>query len=779
MTTSGKTLYLLAGFLILLLVITAGLGYFVYSMRTQLQAMGDSQTRHLAELEKQREEVNRRIEEQAKSLDTINKLNEALKSQETKLGNLKAEIEAKNQDISRLKLETENLRVLLKDKPDAKVVGELMMQVTALQGDLKVANAEKAKISGALSESEMKNKKLQDQLAKYALPVKVIDDLKRYQAVKSREIVIGYRTGKRAEALEIGKQLAFEFVSENKTLESIVFRWPQDKPITKDILDDLRTKNNAVIEFTEPNDSTMKPQEPTPELKPVPPRQLVPEPRPGGKKDLQSSFPNDPRFKEQWGLTEIRAPRAWTRVQSSSIIVAILDTTIDRQHEDLRDNILVDPVSNALEGKDFLEDKDYPTPEAYIGPSPKDKDKSDEEMSNYSHGTRVAGIIGAKGNNGIGIAGVAWNIKLLPARVYSGSEKLDNDNAMTYGLTYAVEKGAKIINYSYGVKTTQPPLRMENAFRKILMKYDVIIVCSAGNDKGNNNDENPHYPSCFTFEGSKGCVISVVAVGPGVTMNSERGLAPFSNFGQNTVDIAAPGGWGEGNDTDILSTVPGDNKYLAAPGTSFAAPFVAGAAALVWSHPKYKHLTSHEVKQLLLDKARKVKSLEGKCRCGGILDIGFLGDSEDTPATQEPTNAVVQETPNETLADWFFIRGRRYYWDRYYKEAAESFLASIKANKEFYPSRYFLAFSYAQAGETKKACEALQSALATEKNYLLSVSGGGSYANWGSLLERIQGPRRRKLDDLRERNQLGLPIEVTSEFWNGWSYPSEVGRTFP
>jgi subtilisin family serine protease len=277
-------------------------------------------------------------------------------------------------------------------------------------------------------------------------------------------------------------------------------------------------------------------------------------------------IPNDLRFAELWGLVRIGAPAAWdTGTGNRSVTVAVADTGVDVDHPDLAPNI----VSG---GHDFVGG---------------DEDPSDEQ----GHGTHVAGIIGAVGNDGRGVTGVNWNVGLLPVRVLDASGR-GTTAAIAEGFRYAASR-ARIVNASLGGAVNDPALEAA-----IAAYPETLFVVAAGNN-GTNNDALPSFP-CAYPEPNVVCVAATDAT---------DSLAYFSNVGPATVDLAAPG-------VSILSTWR-DDDYYSASGTSMATPYVAGAAALVWS--RNPTLTAAQVKSALLG---SVDPLGLPLVSGGRLNVG-------------------------------------------------------------------------------------------------------------------------------------------------------------
>lgn len=291
------------------------------------------------------------------------------------------------------------------------------------------------------------------------------------------------------------------------------------------------------------------------------------------------TFPNDFDFGTLWGLhnrgddggkedVDIDAPEAWRlSLGNTNVVVAVIDTGIDYFHPDLEENIWVNPREIPSNGTDddhnhYIDDQhgfDFVST---------DSDPFDDN----GHGTHVAGIIGAKGGNKRGVAGVCWSVSLMALKILDDAGSGDVATAIE-AIAYAVSNGARLINASWG--TEEKSKALEEAIREAESE-GVLFVGAAGN-QGN---DHPFYPAAYG---------SVIAVGA-IDRLGVRGY--FSNFG-DYVDLAAPG------DT-IYSTVP-NNSYTYLSGTSMAAPHVTGAAALVMArHPEF---TSEQVRNILLNSA--------------------------------------------------------------------------------------------------------------------------------------------------------------------------------
>lgn len=185
---------------------------------------------------------------------------------------------------------------------------------------------------------------------------------------------------------------------------------------------------------------------------------------------------------------------------------------------------------------------------------------NNDPMDDYGHGTHVAGIIGAAGNNGRGVSGISWNARIMPLKFIS-SEGYGVVSDGIEAIDYAVRNGARVINASFGSYNSSLSERLAiDAARQA----GVLFVAASGNN-GSDNDTAPFYPASYDLDN----IISVAA------SDANDSLAPISNYGRSSVHIAAPGGM-------VLSTIPGGYAYDT--GTSMAAPMVSGAASLLLSH---------------------------------------------------------------------------------------------------------------------------------------------------------------------------------------------------
>ena len=297
----------------------------------------------------------------------------------------------------------------------------------------------------------------------------------------------------------------------------------------------------------------------------------------------EAAIPSDPLYSSQWALQAIGAPAAWDRTTgSANVTVAVLDSGADLSHPDL--------AANLVPGWNFVNNT---------------SDPSDD----LGHGTHVAGIIGAVGGNGVGVAGINWHVSIMPLKICDAGGSCSLDEEVS-ALQYAVDHGAKIANASFG--GNYGGYQPEEDAIAAAGRAGLLYVAAAGNENS-DNDRMPFYPAGYPLDN----IISVAAT------TSSHGLASFSDYGFTSVQTAAPG-------QDILSTMltsgPLSNPsgYGALSGTSMAAPEVTGAAALLWA--EHSDWTMQQVRMRLLTTASPLASLTGKVADCGQLNVAAATD---------------------------------------------------------------------------------------------------------------------------------------------------------
>jgi thermitase len=323
--------------------------------------------------------------------------------------------------------------------------------------------------------------------------------------------------------------------------------------------------------------------------------------------------PNDALFGSLWGMhnvgqkdptervgtpdMDIDAPEAWLLNKGShDVVVAIVDTGIDYNHEDLQGNIWTktkqSPDEPDVHGYNAINDSLNP-------------------MDDHSHGTHCSGTIGARGANGLGVVGVNWNVSMMGVKFLSGSGSGTLADAIK-AIDWARENGAQIMSNSWGGGGFSQALY--DAIDRA-RQQNILFVAAAGND-GSNNDNSAKYPAGYELDN----VISVAA-----STNNDT-LAYFSNYGQRTVHLMAPG-------FNIVSTVI-NNEYKSFSGTSMATPHVSGAAALLKaSEPG---LSYSEIKARLISSTDKSRAFKRKLISAGRLNVANLLSNISPPGPVVP-----------------------------------------------------------------------------------------------------------------------------------------------
>lgn len=349
-----------------------------------------------------------------------------------------------------------------------------------------------------------------------------------------------------------------------------------------------------------------------------------------GEPDFKVStqrIPNDEYFDLLWGLhnplndADIDAPESWDKnTGSSDVIVAVIDTGVDYNHEDLAPNMWTNPGEIAGNGLDddnngFIDD---------IYGADFTGDNNGDPMDDHGHGTHCAGTISGVGNNGIGVTGVSWNARIMALKFLNsggGGYVSDAIEAVIYGMNH----GADIMSNSWGGNNYSQAM-----FDAISMANNmgILFVAAAGNRYG-SNDHSPYYPQGYLLPN----VISVAAT------DSNDNKAHFSSYGANTVHLGAPG-------VNIYSSVPtgscrycSSNGYLYLSGTSMATPHVSGAAALLLA--RAPSLTATALKSALMDSVDLTPAMTGMTISGGRLNIDNALSNVNYSVSFTPENQSV------------------------------------------------------------------------------------------------------------------------------------------
>lgn len=290
----------------------------------------------------------------------------------------------------------------------------------------------------------------------------------------------------------------------------------------------------------------------------------------------------DPKMSEHWGIKKTSSHKAWNITMGNrDIVIAIIDTGIDINHKDLQNNLWVNKGEIGLDknGKDKatngIDDdgngfKDDINGWNFSG-------NNNDLADNHGHGTHIAGIVGAEGGNGFGISGIAPKVSLMILKYYDPKGPGTNNLLNTVrAIRYATQNGAKVINYSGGGLEYSAE---EYQAVKEASEKGILFVAAAGNERS-NSDKHHYYPADYPLAN----IISVTAA------NEASNILPTSNYGQQTVDIQAPG-------SNIYSTLP-NSGFGNMTGTSQATAFVSGVAALVYA--SNRDYTAEQVKKYIL-----------------------------------------------------------------------------------------------------------------------------------------------------------------------------------
>lgn len=332
-----------------------------------------------------------------------------------------------------------------------------------------------------------------------------------------------------------------------------------------------------------------------------------------------SAVPNDPSFNRQWAMTndgtnngilgaDIKATDAWNvRTDASSVIVAVIDSGVKLDHPDLVANLWKNPREIPGNGRDddgngYIDDVNG------INAILNNGNPTDD----LGHGTHVAGIIGAVGNNGLGVTGVAWRVQIMALKFLRGDTGRGATSDAIECIDYAIRNGANIINASYGA-ASGPVTTFEAAeFLAVRRARDagIIFVAAAGNDAA-NMDLLAHYPASHRLE-------NVIAV---ANATNRDDLPVSTNFGSGSVELFAPG-------SDIYSTYyTAAEPYRSLTGTSMAAPHVAGALALLKA--EFPTDTYRQLINRLLRNVDPVPGFATRVQTGGRLNLDRAIRSRD------------------------------------------------------------------------------------------------------------------------------------------------------
>jgi subtilisin family serine protease len=385
-------------------------------------------------------------------------------------------------------------------------------------------------------------------------------------------------------------------------------------------------------------------------------------------------FPNDTYFGNQYGLNnsgtyaggfddaDIDAPEAWgISTGSHRITIAVIDTGIDYNHSDLVNNVwentgetsCVDEIDNDgngyvddCRGWDFVTCDEFELDESFLLTCKTPKAEDNDPLDDHGHGTHVSGIAGASGNNGEGVSGVMWNVKMMALKAFSFLG-FGTDADIVNAINYAAANGARVINASFGgLEFSAAVYDSINAAHM----QGVLFVASAGNGSddgvGDNNDLMPAYPASYNLPN----IIAVAAT------DQRDDRVPFSNFGPLSVDVAAPGVY-------IFNTVPnwwsqffGFGILEFFQGTSMSSPHVAGLAGLLFDYydgiqnTAFNHM---QVRETILRGVDVLPQLQGWISTGGRINAYMSLSSLITPSdlTAKANDVKTATVNNPTPVD--------------------------------------------------------------------------------------------------------------------------------
>jgi subtilisin family serine protease len=315
-----------------------------------------------------------------------------------------------------------------------------------------------------------------------------------------------------------------------------------------------------------------------------------------------STTPDDTRFSELYGMQKISAPAAWdSTTGSDSVVVAVIDTGINYNHEDLAANVWINPGEIAANGVDddlngYVDDI-HGIDTVFL-----DSDPADD----HSHGSHCAGTIGGVGNNGKGVAGVNWNVRLMSVKTHDGVAGASTSVRVITAFEYVKlmkNRGVNIRATSNSYGGAPEAASYDQALKDAIDaagRADILNLFAAGNDDF-DNDLTPTYPSSYNSP-------SIMAV---AASDRNDAKASFSSYGATAVDVAAPG-------VNILSTVLGQS-YGSKSGTSMATPHTAGAAALLAAaHP---NLSAASIKATLMNTVDVLPQWSGVVLSSGRINV--------------------------------------------------------------------------------------------------------------------------------------------------------------
>jgi subtilisin family serine protease len=385
-----------------------------------------------------------------------------------------------------------------------------------------------------------------------------------------------------------------------------------------------------------------------------------------------NAVPNDPNYPKQWSLNnngqldgwgkpgrfglDIGAEKAWDiTVGSKNVIVAVIDSGLNYNHPDIKDNLWTNEAE--ANGKTGVDDDNNGYVDDIHGYDFVNNDN--DPIDDHSHGTHVANIIGAKGNQNLGMTGINWNVSIMPLK-FATAEGKGNLEASIKAIQYAVKMGARVLNNSWGNDRYSEIL--EKTIKEASDK-NVLFIAAAGNSS-RDNDIKPIYPASFKIPN----IISVA----GLTIHGY--LGGFSCYGKESVHIAAPG--------DAIYSLWKDT-YKEMTGTSMAAPHVSGVAALLLA--KEPQLTALEVKERLMRTSTPLAGLRNKTVSAGMVNAYYALTNQLAPADPLDPAAWQNIIPRQISSAHPYIPSKTETWEIYIPNAKyiSLFFEKLEVEKQY------------------------------------------------------------------------------------------------
>lgn len=421
-----------------------------------------------------------------------------------------------------------------------------------------------------------------------------------------------------------------------------------------------------------------------------------------------------------WDTYGVQSETAWdSQTGSSDIVVAVIDSGVDLDHPDIADNIWtntgeiadngIDDDGNGyvddIHGYDFIDEDGDPTPQ----PNGVDDDEYIGADSGVLHGTHVAGIIGAQGNNGVGVAGMMWNVQIMAVQVLD-DEGYGYDDQIAPGVRYAVDNGADVINLSLGSEYSTDIL--ENAI-EYAVENGVVVVAALGNDSSNVNTE-PFYPACYNG------VFGVTAT------TYEGAAADFTNYGTDCADIAAPGEYIYATYFAGVPEYDFDTEYGYLSGTSMATPVVAGIAGLVLSEDS--SLSGTAVKNIITSTADDIG-------LSSVYGSGLANAADAVSAASNSGDEEVEEgvPTRPTITAWdSSSQNESYSTGERYNDTVPYF-SWTESEDEDGVSGYYVYFG------TSSTADPLDAAFQTSTTYTPAELSGGNNQSYFLRIKAVDG----------------------------------------